>query len=165
MEILQKYANLFWVPWACTVTRTQNDSITLLKTSIFICMQKISFAIHFFLTILHFKESCNLIGRQHFGPKLETQNYARCFGEISITILIFIIDYIREKLTWQNFSKNQKNPPILEPLWALFAQIWAKNEFFLEKRTLLVFQYSNHLPFCQKSEKFWTDTPKTSLFH
>ena len=108
MEILQKYANLFWVPWACTVTRTQNDSITLLKTSIFICMQKISFAIHFFLTILHFKESCNLIGRQHFGPKLETQNYARCFGEISITILVFIIDYFPEKLTWQNFSKNQK---------------------------------------------------------
>ena len=99
MEILQKYANLFWVPWACMVTRTQNDSITLLKTQIFICMQKINFSIHFFLKILHFKESCNLIGRQHFRPKLETQNYARCFGEISITILVFIIDYIREKLT------------------------------------------------------------------
>ena len=108
MEIMQRHANLFWVLWACLVTLTQSDSITLLKTSMFICMQKINFIIHFFLTILHFKESCNLIGRQHFGPKLETQNYARCFGEISITILVFIIDYFPEKLTWQNFSKNQK---------------------------------------------------------
>ena len=36
--------------------------------SLFICMQKINFIIPFFLTILHFKESCNLIGWQHFGP-------------------------------------------------------------------------------------------------
>ena len=35
---------------------------------LFICMQKINFIIHFFLMILHFKESCNLIGWQHFGP-------------------------------------------------------------------------------------------------
>ena len=45
-----------------------NDSMTLQKASMFICMQKINFIIHFFLTILHFKESCNLIGWQHFGP-------------------------------------------------------------------------------------------------
>ena len=35
---------------------------------LFICMQKINFIIHFFLMILHFKESCNLIGWQHSGP-------------------------------------------------------------------------------------------------
>ena len=30
--------------------------------------KKINFIIHFFLMVLHFKESCNLIGWQHFGP-------------------------------------------------------------------------------------------------
>ena len=45
-----------------------NDSINLQKTSMFICMPKINFIIHFFLEILHFKESWNLIGQQHFSP-------------------------------------------------------------------------------------------------
>ena len=49
-------------------TLTQSDSITLQKASMFISMQKMSFIIHFFLTILRFKESCNTIGWQHFGP-------------------------------------------------------------------------------------------------
>ena len=80
----------------------------------FICMQKINFIIHFFLTILHFKEFCNLIGQQHFGPQLETQNYARYVGEISITILVFIIDDLKEKIISQNFLKNPQNP-ILGP--------------------------------------------------
>ena len=68
-----------------------------------------------------------MIGRQHFDPQLETQNYARYVGEISITILVFITDHFQEKLTSQNFSKNPKKPykgPILGP----FAQIGAKNE-------------------------------------
>ena len=52
----------------CLVAHTQNDSINLYKTSMFICKPKIDFIIHFFLEILHFKESCNLIGWQHFGP-------------------------------------------------------------------------------------------------
>ena len=34
----------------------------------FICMPKINFMVLFFLEILHFKKSCNLIGWQHFGP-------------------------------------------------------------------------------------------------
>ena len=67
-QILQRYVNLFWVLWAWLLTLIQNDSIILQKTSIFICMQKINFIIHFFLMILHFKESCNLIGWQHSGP-------------------------------------------------------------------------------------------------
>ena len=69
MKMLHRYVNLFWVLWACLVTLTQNDGITLQKTSMmFICMQKINFIIHFFLMILHFKKSCNLIGLQHFWP-------------------------------------------------------------------------------------------------
>ena len=59
---------LFLVLWACLATHTQNDTITLQKTSMFICMQKIDLIIHFFLTILHFNEYCNLIGWQQFGP-------------------------------------------------------------------------------------------------
>ena len=73
------------------------------------CMQKINFIIYFFHQILHFKESCNLIGQQHFGLKLENQDFAR-YGigsKISITTLVFIFDYFQEKLT-TNFSKNQK---------------------------------------------------------
>ena len=29
LEILQRYANLFWVLWACLITHTQSDSINL----------------------------------------------------------------------------------------------------------------------------------------
>ena len=114
-------------------------------------MQKINFIIHFFLTIWHFKESCNLIGWQHFGQSLETQNYARYVCEISITILVFIIDYFQEKLTWPNFSKNPKNP-VLGSFWALLPKFGPKMNF-PGKRALSVFQYSNYLPLCQKSEK------------
>ena len=85
LEILQRYANLFCVFWACLVAQTQNDSINVYKTSMFICMTKINFIVHFFLEILHFKESCNLIDWQYFGPWLENQNFARhgIGGEIS----------------------------------------------------------------------------------
>ena len=37
------------------------DAISLYKTSMYNCMPKINLLIHFFLGILHFKESCNLI--------------------------------------------------------------------------------------------------------
>ena len=43
-------------------------------------------------------------------------------------MLFFILDYLLEKLTWQNFSKNPKNP-ILGLFWALFAQILTKMNF------------------------------------
>ena len=59
---LQSYANLFQVLWQCLTNHTQNGSIIMQKTSMVICMAKINFIIHFFFQILHFKESCNLIG-------------------------------------------------------------------------------------------------------
>ena len=63
LEILQRYANfLFWVLWTCLVAHSQNDSINLYNTLMFICMQKTNFIIHFNLEILNFKESCNLSG-------------------------------------------------------------------------------------------------------
>ena len=71
LEILQRYANfLFWVLWTCLVAHTQNDSINLYKTLLFICMQKTNFIIHFILEILHFKESYNLIGCSNLRTRI-----------------------------------------------------------------------------------------------
>ena len=78
------------------------------------------------------------------------QNFTRCVVEIS-TVLVFILDYFKEKLTWQNVSKNPKNP-ILGPFWALFVQIWAKMNF-PGKKSLSVFRYLNYLQLCQNSVK------------
>ena len=59
---------------------------------------------------MHFRESCNLIGRQHLGPQLKNQNFARygISSEISITILFFILAYFQEKLMTKIFQKIQK---------------------------------------------------------
>ena len=44
---------MFWVLWACLTTQTQNDTINLKKTFVFICRQKINFSpSHAFLEIL-----------------------------------------------------------------------------------------------------------------
>ena len=130
------------------VALTQNDRITLQKTSMFTCMQKINFIIHFFFTILHFKESYNLIGWQHFAPLLETQNSARYVGEISISFR-FRLFPIKTNMT--KFSKSKKKP-ILGPFWALFAQICAKMNFPGEKvyLSLSIFELSTIV---QKNEK------------
>ena len=63
-----RYANLLlWVLWTCLTVHTLNDNSNFQKTSMFICMPKINFIIHFVLETLNFKESCNLIGQQHFA--------------------------------------------------------------------------------------------------
>ena len=68
LEILQRYANLFWILSACLALHNQNDSIQFQKTLIFICMPKINFTIYISREVLHFKESSNLTGQQQFGP-------------------------------------------------------------------------------------------------
>ena len=98
VQILQRYANLFWVLWTCQFPLTQNDSIILQKTSIFICMQNmnciihLNCIIHFFLSILHFKESCNLIGWRHFGhnsrPKILPDMLVKCESQHQLSIQI-----------------------------------------------------------------------------
>ena len=80
LEILQRYVYklfLFWVLWECMATQTQNHSINLQKTLMSICMPKINFTIHLFFGILHFKESCSLIGQQHFEPSVKNQHFVR----------------------------------------------------------------------------------------
>ena len=59
---------LFLVFLVCLITHTQNSSINLQKTFVFISMPKINFIIH-----LHFKESSNLIGQKHFDHNLRTR--------------------------------------------------------------------------------------------
>ena len=119
----------------------------------FIYIPKIHFIIHFFLEILHFKESCNLIGWQHFGPQLQNQNFAR-YGigrEISTTILLSILDYFQEKLRTKYFKKSKK-PLFWGSFWAIFAKICPKVNF-PGKMALSVFRYSNYLPSCQNTHK------------
>ena len=59
---------LFWVLWVFLAMHNRNHKINLYKILMFLCIPKINFIIHFFLEILHFKESCSSIGQQHFTP-------------------------------------------------------------------------------------------------
>ena len=74
-------------------------------------------------------------------------------GEISTTILAFILNYFQEKLLkfLINFSKNPKKI-IWGPFWALSARIWSKMNF-RGKEGSANFKYFNSFPSCQKSEK------------
>ena len=54
-------------------------------------------------------------------------------GEISITIIVFILDYFQKNQMTKNCSKIPKNP-IFRLFWDVFAQIWEKNEFSWKKR-------------------------------
>ena len=169
--ILQRYANLFWVLWACLVTLTQNDKINLQKTLMFLCMQKINFIIYFFLTILHFEESCTLIWLAAFWFITRDPKFCQYVCEISITILVFILDCFLKHQTWQHFSKNPKDP-ILGNSGPFLTNL-GKNEFSW-KKGLCQFFNTQIIYHCAKSQKnlmshswenCWMDTPKTSLFH
>ena len=51
-----------------------------------------------------------MIHWQHFDPQLENQNFTR-YGigsELSITILVFILDYFQEKLVTKFLKKSKK---------------------------------------------------------
>ena len=58
---------LFWVLWVCLATSTENNSSNLWDNLMFICKLQINLTTQFFLEILHFKESCNLIGQKPGG--------------------------------------------------------------------------------------------------
>ena len=68
-------ANL-WVLWACLTMPNKNNTINLWETLMLNYMRKIKLISHFLFKILHFKESCNLIDREHYDP-LENQNMTR----------------------------------------------------------------------------------------
>ena len=125
MEILQRYANLFWVLWAWLITLTQNDSITLMKTSMFISLQKIIFIMHFFLTILHFKKSCNMIGCNMI-----------CWWNINNNISFHYRLFPRKTNMTKFFKKYQK--PYFGAILGPFCPNLGQKCIFLQKRALSV---------------------------
>ena len=87
-------------------------------------------------------------------------------------IIVFIIDYFKEKLTWQKFSKIPKNP-ILGTYSGTFCPNLDQKWILLEKGLCQFF--NNRITYhCGKNQKnlmshswenWWRDTPKTSIFH
>ena len=67
------------------------------------------------------------------GPELDTQSFARyAIGvEISITILVFILDYFQEKIMTKFYRKSTKTD--VEGILGPFFQNLGKNEFSWRK--------------------------------
>ena len=129
-------------------------SYELVETSMFICIPKINFVIPFFLEILQFKETCSLIGRQHFFcPITQEPEFCQIWGwwwntnkNISLHSRLF-----PGKTSGKIFQKIPQNS-ILGPFWALFAQIWAKIIYHRGKN-----QKKTNDPFLIKIPKWQTD--------
>ena len=81
------------------------------------------------------------------GPKL----CQICWWNINNNISFHYRLFPRKTNITKFFKKSQK--PYFGPIWGFFAQIGAKNEFCWKKGLCSVFQYSNYLSLCQKSEK------------
>ena len=81
------------------------------------------------------------------ADSIQNQNFARyeIGGEISTTILVSILDYLKEKLMAKFFEKCKNNLAILGPFYPNLG----KNEFFLEK----IFQLSIIMP--KISKNYW----------
>ena len=75
-------------------------------------------------------------------------------GEISITILVFTLDYFQEKLTRKVFKKSKKKTfgGNFRPSLLKFGQ----KRIFMEKRALPVFKCSNYLTSCKNQKKLMT---------
>ena len=137
----------------------------------FICMRKTNFIIHFILEILHFKQSCNLIGWQH--RELEFCLIWDWWWNIKNKISFHFRLYTR-KSNDKSFQKKSKKNLFwghFGPFLPKFGQKW----IFLEKRSLSVFRNSNYLLLCQKLEKtigqflrktpnWWTDRQMMVIF-
>ena len=114
-----------------------------------------NFIIHFFLEILHFKESCKLIGWQHWELQFcQISDWWWNNNNISFRFRLFpkkkSNDNFLKKKSWGHFGCFLHK----------FGQKW----IFLEKRALSLFRYSNYLTWCQKSQKtieqFLREMPK-----
>ena len=76
----------------------------------FICMPKINFIIHFALEISQFKESCNLTGQQHIGPKIKNQNFARYEIGSEIPIHNIVCKGVPALPFWRHWSLDPACP-------------------------------------------------------
>ena len=68
LEILQIYSKLVILGTLDMSTPTKNDSINVETNVNFHLRTKNQLHTFFFIEILHFKESCNLIAHEHFWP-------------------------------------------------------------------------------------------------
>ena len=68
-------------------------------------------------------------------------------GEISVTTLVFILDYFQEKL----MTKFFKNPKRVQ--FGLFFLKSGQKLIFLEKRSLSIFRCSNYLHHAKNQKK------------
>ena len=71
LEILQRYPNLFWELWAFLVTQTPQNWSSIVSTCRSINFDVYLHAknkLHYSVVSWDFKESCNWIDWQHFGP-------------------------------------------------------------------------------------------------
>ena len=93
----------------------------------FICMPKRNFIIHFFLEILDFKESYNLIAWIFWSITREPE-FCQIWDWCCNINRNFILDYFRKKLKTK-FSKN----PYFATILHSFSKNMGKNEFSWEK--------------------------------
>ena len=115
MKILKRYANLFWVLWACLVVLTN------------------------FRVLQVIEKSLNLIGQEHFGPYLRNQNFFKY--EICSTYSNYNnanfhyrpnrekIKELRKKL---NFPIHSNNPRL-----GLFSPFLGKNIIFKKSGSVM----------------------------
>ena len=105
-------------------------------------MQKIKFIPHLFLEILHVRESCNLIGQQHFVNRLRTGTDKGLRQNINN---MFHSTLFKEKMMTKSF-KNYKHThthththtPYLDHFGSIFL-IYGQNKIFIK---ILLFFFS-----------------------
>ena len=95
----------------------------------FICMPKINFIIHFFLEILHFKESCNLIDRHHNSRTRISSDMGLMvrYNNISFRFRLF------PGKTNDKFFKTFNKTYIGSHFGSFFPKFWQKGIFIPEK--------------------------------
>ena len=139
LGILQRYANVFWVLWACLIAHTQNDSISLLKTLMFTKNTPHHSLLSWDITFYRIPQFNWLTA---FWPIIREPEFCQ------------IWDW------WWNINNNisfhwKTNDEIFQtrkPYFGPFSPKFGQKCIFLEKKALSVFRYSNYLPSCQKSE-------------
>ena len=117
----------------------------------FICMPKINFIIHFFLEMLHFKESCKLIGHKIWPITQEPEFCQTWHWWWNISNKISFHFRLLPRKTNNIFQTIQKDLfcSHSRPFLPKFGQKW----IYLEKKSSDNFKYSNYLLSWKKLEK------------
>ena len=143
MKYYKDIANLlFWVLGACLATSNKSNSTNTecLEDSDVYLQQKINLIPQTCLQILQFKESCNLIGHEHFGQQL--MELAKESQESNFHFAFFL-----KKIKMTKFSENAKYA-IFGPFLPKFCQ----KGIFHKNRGPSLFTIYSPLTSCKKSE-------------